>query len=255
MLDQAPDDSASAPAANAGYEGLFDQRGAAYDHAMERFPDARREEFAQAIARAALPAAAVVVDVPAGGGYLARYLPAGCTWRGHEPCESFGHGAGAPEHRLLPLPWEHHSADAALSIAGLHHLDDKVPLFAELARVVKPGGRFVFADVHEGSAPARFLEGWVHRHNSTGHRGLYPGPHTLGELARAGWRVVSAERVAFHWRFANRAAMGEFCHALFDLRRATPAATAATIEAELGVDEFADGVGMRWELFMVAAVK
>jgi SAM-dependent methyltransferase len=245
-----PSSLAEAPAS---YEDLFQLRGAPYDRAMTRFPEARAEEFLNTIARAALAPGAAVADVPAGGGYLARYLPAGCRWMGHEPCASFGHGASGQDRDLLPLPWADGAADAALSIAGVHHLADKRPLFAELARVVKPGGRLVLADVHEGSAVSRFLDGWVDRHNSTGHRGDYLGPHTLDELEQSGWTVLSAERVPFHWRFDDVVGMGEFCHGLFDLRTSRPADTARTIEAELGVDPLPGGVGMRWELFMVAA--
>ena len=118
----------SAGPAPANYEELFQLRGATYDGAMARFPEARREEFLNTIARAALAPGALVADVPAGGGYLARYLPEGCTWLGHEPCASFGHGATEQDRDLLPLPWAEASIDAALSIAGVHHLDDKMPL-------------------------------------------------------------------------------------------------------------------------------
>ncbi len=246
--------AADAELAPANYEELFQLRGATYDGAMGRFPDARREEFLNTIARAALVPGARVADVPAGGGYLARYLPEGCIWMGHEPCASFGHGATDQDRDLLPLPWEDASIDAALSIAGVHHLDDKGPLFRELARVVKPGGRLVLADVHEASAVSRFLDGWVDRHNSTGHVGSYLGDHTLDELDRAGWDVVSAERVPFHWRFDDIGDMGQFAHKLFDLRTSSPQDTARTISDELGVDTLGDGIGMRWELYMVAAV-
>lgn len=243
-------DAGTAPA---NYEELFQLRGATYDGAMTRFPDARREEFLNTIARATLGPGALVADVPAGGGYLAKYLPRDCTWLGHEPCAAFGHGATGQDVDLLPLPWADAGVDAALSIAGVHHLDDKLPLFGELARVVRPGGRLVLADVHEASAVSRFLDGWVDRHNSTGHVGSYLGDGTLGELRRAGWEILSADRVPFHWRFANVDDMGEFAHRLFDLRTSTPEETARTIAADLGVDPLPDGVGMRWELFMVAA--
>jgi len=242
-----------AGAAPANYEELFQLRGAPYDGAMTRFPEARREEFLNTIARANLSPGARVGDVPAGGGYLARYLPQGCTWLGHEPCASFGHGVTGQDRDLLPLPWGDASVDAALSVAGVHHLDDKAPLFTELARVVRPDGRLVLADVHEASAVSRFLDGWVDRHNSTGHVGSYLGDHTIDELRRAGFDIVSAERVPFHWRFSTLDDMGEFAHRLFDLRSSTPSETARTIAAELGVDALPDGVGMRWELFMVAA--
>lgn len=237
---------------SASYEDLFQVRGAPYDIAMSLFPDARREEFLNTIQRADLKPDQSVGDVPAGGGYLARYLPKTVHWLGHEPCASFG--SGGTDRELLPLPWTDGAVDAAISIAGVHHLADKRPLFAELARTVRAGGRFVLADVHEGSDVSGFLDGWVDRHNSTGHKGAYLGDHTLNELLETGWQILSAERVSFHWRFPDTAGMGEFCHRMFDLRTCRPEETAHAIEADLGIDQLEDEVGMRWELFMIVAM-
>ena len=143
------------------YQEHFNLRGSAYDRAMQRCPDARAEEFTQALKAVNPSPPMVVADVPSGGGYLRRYLPKGCTWTGHEPCASFTrHGALAdPGVPLLPLPWADHSIDTAFTLAGVHHIDDKRPLFAELFRVVKPGGKLVVSDVAEGSIVAKFLDG------------------------------------------------------------------------------------------------
>ena len=50
-------------AAMKGYDELFALRGAAYDRAMHAFPDARRQEFLQAVERMKLAAGMVVADV------------------------------------------------------------------------------------------------------------------------------------------------------------------------------------------------
>lgn len=236
----------------ATYEDMFQARGAPYDNAMSLFPDARREEFLKTIERAGLKPGQSVGDVPAGGGYLARYLPNAVHWLGHEPCASFG--SGGADQGLLPLPWADGTLDAAISIAGVHHLADKRPLFAEIARTVRAGGRFVLADVHEGSDVAGFLDGWVDRHNSTGHNGAYLNDDTLDELREAGWQILSAARVPFHWRFPDMAGMSEFCNRMFDLRTCRPEETAQAIEANLGIDQLEGEVGMRWELYMIVAI-
>jgi SAM-dependent methyltransferase len=238
------------------YQELFDQRGSAYDRAMRRYPDARRQEFEQAVAAAGLGPGMVVADVPAGGGYLQAYLPPGCTCLGHEPCASFtNHGAVAGQPApLLPLPWGHASVDAAISLAGVHHLDDKRPLFSELRRVVRPGGRLVVSDVATASAVARFLDGYVGGHNSTGHEGAFLDERTLRELAEAGWIVEKAAIRDFQWVFPDRTAMAVFCHELFDLRSSSLADTQAAIEDQLGVNTLANGrTAMHWSLMTISA--
>lgn len=240
------------------YQEHFDQRGSSYDMAMRRHPYARQQEFAQAIETAKLETGMVVADVPAGGGYLQQFLPPGSTWLGHEPCASFtNHGAIESKGlALLPLPWRAASVDAAISLAGVHHIDDKRPLFADLFRVVKPGGRLVVSDVAAGSAVARFLDGYVGAHNSTGHEGVFLDEKTLVQLGAAGWSVQSHSMRDFLWVFPDRTAMAAFCHELFDLRTSSVADTQAAIETQLGVTDLSDGtVGMRWSLMTISACK
>lgn len=239
------------------YEDIFRERGAAYAQAMATWPEARREEFLLPADRAALDTGNVVVDVPAGGGYLQRYLPAAVRWFGHEPCASFfdGDTAAARDRPLLPLPWADGFADAALSIAGVHHQEDRLPLYREIHRVLKPGGRFVLADAHEESAVARFLDGIVGRYNSTGHQGTFLTAADSARLASCGFRVAQAERLAYHWWFATRTDMGDFCRLLFDMREISASAVADGIEQQLGVTGRDGEIGMRWELYTLTAVR
>lgn len=240
------------------YAQIFAARGSAYDRAMQRYPDARQQEFRQVIEAAQLAPGMVVGDVPAGGGYLRRHLPHGCQWMGHEPCASFtNHGAVAGDARpLLPLPWPDASADVVISLAGVHHIDDKRPLFRELLRVIRAGGRLAVSDVATGSAVAAFLDGYVGAHNSTGHRGVFLDERTLAMLSEAGWSVRSHGVRDFCWVFPDRAAMAGFCHELFDLRSASVDDAQGAIEAQLGVTELASGqVGMAWSLMTIVAQK
>lgn len=235
------------------YEDIFRERGGAYHRAMARWPEARREEFTLPLAWTALLPGERVVDVPAGGGYLRHYLPADCEWAGHEPCASFLEGPGALDRSLLPLPWPARFADAAVSIAGVHHLADKRPLFRDLHRVLRPTGRLVLADVHVDSAVARFLDDFVGRYNSTGHEGDYLGEHTLQELGETGFAVERAARVPYGWWFADRREVGEFCRLLFDVARADAAQVADAVEEYLGLTTRGGQVGLNWELYLILA--
>lgn len=241
------------------YEELFAQRGSRYDQAMRLYPEARDEEFLQVINRADIRSGNRVGDVPAGGGYLTRYLPDNVVWLPHETCHGFHQGN--PEHLpfttdLLPLPWGDNDIDVLLSIAGVHHIEDKMPLYREFFRVVKPGGHLVLSDVGEGSPVTAFLDDYVGRYNSTGHEGVWLNASTPAELEQCGWHIRSAEQVDFYWRFRNENSMVDFCHQLFDITRASAAQTLAAIDDYLGIHEFTDGtLGMKWSLLTIRADK
>lgn len=238
------------------YEDIFVQRGSAYDRAMRHLPQARAAEFAQVIARADVRLGQVVADVPAGGGYLRRFLPAGVTWLGHEPCASFQggqHGAPSSGSPLLPFPWSDASVDRVVCLAGLHHQDDKTPFHSEARRVLRPDGLYVLSDVPADSPVAAFLDGFIGAHNSTGHSGTYLDGKTQSELSAAGLRIVSDELVRFLWIFRDVSELGEFCHGLFDLRTASPRSVAEAAAEQLGVEVVPEGVGLRWELRTVVA--
>jgi SAM-dependent methyltransferase len=124
-----------------------------------------------------------------------------------------------------------------------------VPLFSELHRITRPGGRLVVSDVAQGSRVAGFLDGYVGAHNSTGHEGIFLGQQTRHELTAAGWNVRQAVFRDFHWVFQDRQGMAAFCHRLFDIRRATEADTLRAIETQLGVTPLPNGgVGLCWSL-------
>lgn len=249
--------NADTPVAGAllSYSDIFAERGSAYDIAMQRYPRARDAEFEQIVAAAALRPGMRVGDVPAGGGYLARHVPDGVTCEGHEPCASFtNHGlrgkeAGRP---LLPLPWGADELDAMLSLAGVHHLADKVPLFAEFARVVKPGGTLVVSDVAEGSPVARFLDGFVGDNNTTGHEGAFLSDRTCAELQAGGWVVDRARVESFAWRFESSGAMVDFTRHLFDIVRAPDEAVLRAIGEGPGCAELqGGGCEMNWALMTI----
>lgn len=233
------------------YKDIFDQRGSSYDAAMRRWPDPRADDFLIPLEWIGVKDGETLLDLPAGGGYIGRYLPGGCRWIQHEPSGGFsGH---ASDNSLVPIPLSDASVDCAISIAGVHHLDDKNVLFEEMRRVLKREGRLLLADVHEQSAVARFLDEYVGEHNSTGHQGRYLADDTLVELRDAGFDVVRAERTTYTWRFDDREQLGLFCAALFDMRDVDPDAVSDAVDNYLGISTTDGKIAMNWELFLILA--
>lgn len=242
------------------YDELFQSRGSSYDTAMQKFPGARDQEFLQALRHAMPESGMVVADVPAGGGYLNQYLPEGVVWKPHEPCSSFTNHKTLRYEKtdapLYPLPWEQGEVDILMSIAGIHHVEDKLPLFREFFRVVRPGGKLIVSDVAEDSPVAKFLDEYVGKYNSTGHDGAFLNGTTVSLLEKAGWVCQSSVMEEFFWIFDDRHSMALFCHGLFDICKTGPDHTVAEIESRLGLVNFPDGrVGMKWGLMTVSSVK
>lgn len=240
------------------YEEIFELRGSRYDKAMREHPNARDQEFEQIISRASLKGKETVADVPAGGGYLKDYLSDDYFWLGHEPCSSFSsHSSPSDKNNaLIPLPWENNTVDVVFSLAGVHHLDNKRPLFSEIFRVLKHKGRFLLSDVGEHSTVARFLDDYVGKYNSTGHSGIFLNDSTLTELSDTGWKISSIEYVDFYWKFVDLVEMEVFCNNLFDIKTTEAGQTVKAIKQYLGVKELPDGyAGMNWSLKTIVAQK
>ncbi|MFN3596175.1 MAG: class I SAM-dependent methyltransferase [Rubricoccaceae bacterium] len=147
-----------------------------------------------------------VVELGAGAGPNAVYLAPGTRWVAVEPNVHF-HGRlrqAARQHGLTltlsaavaeRLPLADASADAVVSTLVLCSVDDVPAALAEVRRVLRPGGRFVFIEhvaAPRGTmlrAAQRLLRGpW-----SVLADGCRPDQDTLGAIRAAGFADVQAE--------------------------------------------------------------
>jgi len=234
------------------YTDIFVERANSYHQAMRLAPKARAAEFQAMVEPLRESGRGLVCDMPAGGGYLAPYLPAGFDYVGIEPVGEF-HELAPKDRRTLcapitDIPLPARSVDHVISLAGLHHEERLEPVFSEMRRLMRAGGTAVLADVAIGTAPAGFLNGFVAQHNPRGHNGRFLDERTSPALERSSFRVVDDGLISVPWHFESCELAGEFCAPLFGISGLAPSEVAAALEREIGMIAKSDGIALQWVL-------
>lgn len=235
------------------YSDIFDLRGTMYNDAMRLFPNARDLEFQLPLAICDLKSNETLVDIPSGGGYLRDYLNDNIKLICLESSQQFVSLCKLNHLNVFhysddTLPLKNSTADAVVSIAGMHHVENKKKIFSEIRRILKPNGKFCIADVEEGSNVALFLDDIVDQYTDIGHSGVYFNDSTIKDLHHAGFNSVQVERLNYSWCFATVDEMVEFCRLLFNLTKATPDMILTGIKKYLNVEHINNKVYMEWAL-------
>lgn len=147
-----------------------------------------------------------VVEIGAGAGPNAAYLPAGTRWLVAEPNGFFHaplrraadrHGLAlellAGDAHALPLPDA--SADAVVCTLVLCSVADPAAALAEVRRVLRPGGAFLFVEhvaADDGTRLRRLQRGLRAPWGWAGD-GCRPDRDTLAAIRAAGFARVEAE--------------------------------------------------------------
>lgn len=229
---------------NPEYKDIFDKRGGAYHKAMEGWPTARRAEFDALFAQRPLKSGDVLIDIPAGGGYLGGFLPKGVDYIPREITAGF-----SPDTPVVEWDgdWDAPAADRVVSCAACHHFEDHQAHFDHCLAALKPGGVVHIADADVLSPLCAFLDEFVGAHTPTGHHGNFlPAP---GDPFYAPYAVARCETVATPWRFPSLKDAGAFCIALFGLTIDDgDRALDALRDYGIGVVENDDGATIDWRL-------
>jgi SAM-dependent methyltransferase len=232
------------------YKSVFNQRGNTYDEAMRRFPRARWTELENVFAHVDRSQIKSVLDIPSGGGYLSAHLPTDVTIDACDPSEPFAQAKNQPVDLESPS-FPANSYDLAVCLAAVHHIHNKSRFLEGISHGVRPGGYIVIGDVQDSSRMAKFLDGFVGRHNGTGHDGEYLNGIPEKDFD---WRPDTSELVACEllpcdWTLPTSSDLVTFCKLLFNVQGATDAQMCQAMEEEIGVEKQSDGTAtLKWEL-------
>ncbi len=248
------------------YKDIFNARGHLYNEATTMCPGAREAERIALINLLNPSTGETIIDVPAGGGYLAdgirKQFGDKVTVICVEPAEQFS-AAIDPFFRVILEPanavtsLESKSLDAVVSLAGLHHIADKRPIYREWHRLVRPGGRIAVADVACGTGTADFLNIFVDEFVPGGHDGMFFSEGEWTEqLTECGFSHVEEELRTVPWVYTSEDQMIDFCISLFNLQKANREQVSEAIHHYIGVEtENRGGIRMMWQLRYARAKK
>ncbi len=244
------------------YVDIFQKRGLQFAEACRLYAPAIASEANTFLAFSNLNEGETVLDAPAAGAFLSRYLKEpNISLIALDPCPALSELASGLVKQswcapLSNLPFQEGHFDAVLCLAGLHHELALAEFFIEAFRVIKPNGRLVIAEVDEKSAPAEFLNGFVNAHSSLGHQGLFFSQHYIDSLKKAGFVIDENQYKSYHWVFESNQEMADAIAMMFGIDRATPEQTLEGIKDILGTENLANGyVGMRWGLRFISCIK
>lgn len=238
------------------YQTIFRSRGHSYDGAMRFQPRARDLEFQRLFDDLDWSNIQQVLDIPSGGGYLQQHLPPHCELHSVEPCREFGGGSKIDRSDALDLKHiqlESQRYDLIVSLAALHHVENKARFINILAKALSPAGVLCIADVAEDSGVAAFLDDFAGAHNQTGHEGSYLSarqmPDYLSENPRLG--LLSHQLRECPWHFPDEETMTEFCRRLFGIQGVSNDSLLSALAHYIGFRHEAGEVLLKWQLLYI----
>lgn len=116
------------------------------------------------------------------------------------------------------IPIESQSVNKIICLATLHHLNitERNTIYNEFYRILKPGGMLVIGDVIHNSTQANWLNIFVNKYNSNGHKGIFFTSNDSSLIKQNGFKINSSI-ANYNWNFKSENSLIHFCKLLFGL--------------------------------------
>ena len=250
-------------------DAVFDLRATLYGLAMEMAPDSRKGDLVSMHDLIKPQPGETAVDVAAGTGFLTRSL---AEWTDGETfaidpsagqldilkkdCPDVITITTFPENDEMLIAIPENSVDIATSFGGIHHNKHQAELFANIARMLKPGGRFVAADVRKDTSLSDHFDDVVDKKCLTHHdMGEWLSEEGLAELcADLPLEIVHTEMKQLTWDFNSKEEMAVFFKGLhaYDLPENE---VIADLENTLGFKEEDGKIKLNWPMLFFEIIK
>ena len=242
------------------YSKIFDKRGGQYHQAMAEQPNVRAEEFNNIVKIADLKEGMSVFDIPSGGGYLFDYIDCDTNFTQVETSKAFYEYANKNAsvgnlycEDIAKLPVADEKIDRIISLAGLHHIEDRRPFYKEAKRVLSNDGLLCIADVAEGAGADRFLNIFVEENSSEGHKGLFINQSDIQQIENSGFTVNKSEIIDYFWYYDSVEDMVDYTKKMFGINQYSDVNVLKGIEEYLGYKVVDGKVQMNWSLYFIQA--
>lgn len=201
------------------YLNSFTNRAHSYLQAMQKYPNALDNEFLVAISMLELLPDDVLLNIPAGGVPVDKYLDPrlNITYIPFDTHTEFS-SSEIPVCTWSNIPIESHSVDKIICLASLHHLttEERNCAYTEFHRVLKPHGKLVIGDVINGSDQAKWLDNFVDVYNSNGHKAEFFDERDAYQIELNKFSVTTS-RQSYNWFFDTERDAKTFIKLLFGL--------------------------------------
>lgn len=202
------------------YSKSFLNRVNKYIYAINKYPYAFEKEFKTAIKYLNIQDNDYIINLFGGGNPINKYIDNDIkyNYKEYENNDEFCKELNISKINIDNIPEKNSSVDKLLILSTLHHFnnEEREKIYIECNRVLKKDGLLVIGDVLKYSKQANFLNVFVDKYNTNGHKGQFFEIKDKELLEKNGFKVeIKIEK--YLWLFRTKEEMIDFTKNLFCL--------------------------------------
>lgn len=201
------------------YKKQFSNRTDSYLYSINKYPNVLYNEFTQAIEMLHLNKDEILVNIPAGGIPLQKYIDQQLQikYYAYDICNEFCTSI-INLCDYTNIPHAQNSVDKIICLASLHHtsISERHYIYNEFNRILKQNGVLVIGDVIKDSCQDMWLNDFVNEYNSNGHSGIFFDKRDIEQIKQSNFEVNITNK-EYDWVFETENEMLDFIKHLFHL--------------------------------------